>query len=165
MDKEKQGGQYIKCCQCGKPITEDKVAFLMGNNGALCSDCLTKMYTDNRELILHRKEAMQMRTSKDGRHRRLRPSDIKRYLDQYIIGQDKAKQVLSNAVYNHYKMIELKQRQAKMPDKSKNVQLEKSNILLVGPSGCGKTAVIKALSRFLQVPFSISDATSLTAAG
>jgi ATP-dependent Clp protease ATP-binding subunit ClpX len=86
------------------------------------------------------------------------PSKIKSYLDQYVIGQDKAKEIISVAVYNHYKRI-FKQR------KSDEIDLEKSNIMMIGPTGSGKTLIAQTLARFLQVPFAISDATTLTEAG
>lgn len=88
------------------------------------------------------------------------PSKIKAHLDQYIIGQEQAKKILSVAVYNHYKMISLKKSGKKLP-----VELSKSNVLLLGPSGCGKTAVLKALSKALSVPFVSADATSYSSTG
>ncbi len=86
------------------------------------------------------------------------PSKIKSYLDQYVIGQDRAKEIISVAVYNHYKRI-FKQSQ------DDEVDLEKSNIMMIGPTGSGKTLIAQTLARFLQVPFAISDATTLTEAG
>jgi ATP-dependent Clp protease ATP-binding subunit ClpX len=86
------------------------------------------------------------------------PQEITKYLDQYVIGQSKAKRVLSVAVYNHYKRI-------MSGDQLDDVELNKSNILLIGPTGCGKTLLAQTLARFLDVPFSISDATALTEAG
>jgi len=86
------------------------------------------------------------------------PSQIKSYLDQYVIGQDKAKEIISVAVYNHYKRI-FKQKHGD------DVDLEKSNIMMIGPTGSGKTLIAQTLARFLQVPFAISDATTLTEAG
>ncbi len=86
------------------------------------------------------------------------PSKIKSYLDQYVIGQDSAKEIISVAVYNHYKRI-FKQ------DPKDEIDLEKSNILMIGPTGSGKTLIAQTLARFLQVPFAISDATTLTEAG
>lgn len=154
--EQKQKQQHLNCCHCGAPVTKDKLAFVLHNGTCICTDCLTELYTANIGAIQRRQKALDMEKAKG---RRLHPSDIAHYLDQYIIGQDKAKQVLANAVYNHYKMIEMKH------NKKTNVDLEKSNILLCGPTGSGKTALLKALSKFLQVPFAISDATSLTSAG
>jgi ATP-dependent Clp protease ATP-binding subunit ClpX len=84
-----------------------------------------------------------------------KPSDIKSYLDQYVIGQTNAKEIISVAVYNHYKRIF---RQTKKDE----IDLEKSNILMIGPTGSGKTLIAQTLARFLKVPFAISDATTLT---
>ena len=92
----------------------------------------------------------------------LSPVKIKQHLDQYIIGQDYAKKVLSVAVYNHYKSLEAGKEKT---DEKGNVMVEKSNILMLGPTGVGKTALVKALAEMLQVPFAISDATTMTASG
>ncbi len=87
----------------------------------------------------------------------LKPEEIKAFLDDYVIGQDEAKKVLSVAVYNHYKRI--------MAEKDLGVELQKSNILMVGPTGCGKTFLAQSLAKILNVPFAIADATALTEAG
>jgi ATP-dependent Clp protease ATP-binding subunit ClpX len=88
-----------------------------------------------------------------------KPAEIKAHLDEYVIGQDRAKKVLSVAVHNHYKRIESQR------GSSEDVELQKSNILLIGPTGCGKTLLAQTLARYLNVPFTIADATSLTEAG
>ena len=87
----------------------------------------------------------------------LKPEEIKAFLDQYVIGQDEAKKVLSVAVYNHYKRI--------MAERELGVELHKSNILMLGPTGCGKTLLAQSLAKVLNVPFAIADATALTEAG
>ncbi len=92
------------------------------------------------------------------------PREIHAYLDQYVIGQDQAKKVLSVAVHNHYKRLTSRARPA-ADDRFADVELEKSNVLLLGPTGCGKTLLAQTLARLLRVPFSISDATTLTEAG
>jgi ATP-dependent protease Clp, ATPase subunit len=97
-------------------------------------------------------------TKKGDKSSFIRPSEIKKYLDQYVIGQDRAKRSLSVAVYNHYKRI--------LSDSSKdNVELDKSNILIIGPTGTGKTLIAETLAKLLEVPFAIADATTLTEAG
>ena len=87
----------------------------------------------------------------------LKPEEIKAFLDEYVIGQEEAKKVLSVAVYNHYKRI--------MAEKDPSVELKKSNILMLGPTGCGKTLLAQTLAKILNVPFAIADATALTEAG
>ena len=87
----------------------------------------------------------------------LTPEEIKSFLDDYVIGQDEAKKVLSVAVYNHYKRI--------MAEQDLGVELQKSNILMLGPTGCGKTLLAQTLAKILNVPFAIADATALTEAG
>ena len=96
---------------------------------------------------------------------RLDPMEIKEELDRYVIGQDRAKQVLSVAVYNHYKRVEARATPGQLASEFQGVEIEKSNILLLGPSGTGKTLLARTLARILDVPFSISDATALTEAG
>ena len=87
-----------------------------------------------------------------------KPAEIKRVLDEYVIGQERAKKMLSVAVYNHYKRIDSQM-------KTGDVEMQKSNILMIGPTGTGKTLLAQTLARLLQVPFAIADATSLTEAG
>ena len=97
--------------------------------------------------------------NKNVNHRTLpRPSEIKEYLDQHVIGQEKAKKIMAVAVHNHYKRIIFQ-------DLEDGVKLEKSNILMLGPTGTGKTLIAQTLANFLSVPFAIADATALTEAG
>ncbi|MCH3986638.1 MAG: ATP-dependent Clp protease ATP-binding subunit ClpX [Lachnospiraceae bacterium] len=143
----------IRCSFCGK--TQDQVRKLIsGPNGvyicdecvALCNDILTEEFeTDSDEAI----EEMDIRLRK--------PKEIKEFLDQYVIGQDDAKKVLAVAVYNHYKRI--------LSGRKLDVELQKSNILMLGPTGSGKTFLAQNLARMLNVPFAIADATTLTEAG
>ncbi len=142
---------------CGRH--ESEVPFMLSgqNNTYICSDCV-KMAAD----YLKEFDAQQKASSAPGRIEKLqKPKEIKEFLDQYVIGQDRAKKLLSVAVYNHYKRIN--HNLADKPDDG--VELEKSNILLVGPTGTGKTLLAKSIARLLKVPFTIVDATVLTQAG
>lgn len=144
MDKYKNQS----CSFCGR--NEDEVKTLIrGIAGNICDECIAMCHNiieSNTEIP----EEEQIDLPK--------PSVIKSYLDQYVIGQDHAKMIISVAVYNHYKRIF---RQTT----DDNIELEKSNILMVGPTGCGKTLIAQTLTTFLKVPFAISDATTLTEAG
>ena len=142
---------------CGRP--ENEVPFLFDGlqDTHICSDCITSAasYLDTVSRQFKQEQA-------PGRIEKLRkPAEIKAFLDQYVIGQDRAKKLLSVAVYNHYKRIN-----HNLVDKADDgVELEKSNILLVGPTGTGKTLLAKSIARLLDVPFTIVDATVLTQAG
>ncbi|MBR4735849.1 MAG: ATP-dependent Clp protease ATP-binding subunit ClpX [Bacteroidales bacterium] len=144
------------CMFCGRPDSE--VPFLLqGVDGYICSDCAT-LAAD------YVKEIEGTRASKGAAAsigKCPKPQEIKEYLDQYVIGQERAKKVLSVAVYNHYKRV-----QHNLIDKPQDgVELEKSNILLVGPTGTGKTLLARTIAKMLDVPFTIVDATVLTEAG
>lgn len=142
---------------CGRP--ESQVPFLLpGQNGAcICSDCIMLAADYLKEVSGQKAE----KTAPKKINKLQKPKEIKEFLDQYVIGQDRAKKLLSVAVYNHYKRIN-----HNLVDKvDDGVELEKSNILLVGPTGTGKTLLAKSIARLLQVPFTIVDATVLTQAG
>lgn len=141
-----------KCLFCGKPKSSGK-RFIGGGGAIICSDCI-KSSND----ILNRLEQTEAKyTIKPVP----KPKDIKKFLDTYVIGQEQAKKVLSVAVYNHYKRIQSNLANSNGED----VELQKSNILLLGPTGTGKTLLAQTLARMLNVPFAIADATTLTEAG
>ena len=137
------------CDFCGKEIKEVKKIF-SSENANICDECITMCSTVlEKESIKEAKKEFQQGLSV--------PIKIKEHLDDYVIGQDEAKKVLAVALYNHYKRI----------DKPivKNVELEKSNIMLIGPTGSGKTLLAKSLAKIMDVPFAVADATALTEAG
>ncbi len=144
------------CMFCGRP--EGEVPFLLqGIEGFICSDCVELAHD-----YLHEAAGTHPFAADPGRLENLKkPAEIKAFLDQYVIGQDRAKKILSVAVYNHYKRIN--HNLVDKPDDG--VELEKSNILLVGPTGTGKTLLAKTIAKLLDVPFTIVDATVLTEAG
>ena len=142
----------VRCSFCGR--TSDEVtSIIAGPNVYICDICIQN------SVELLRQNARLFRTTQ--LERRLTPSTIRAALDEYVIGQDYAKKVLSVAVYNHYKRIESQETLAGFDD----VEIEKSNILMIGPTGVGKTLLAQTLARLLDVPFAIADATTLTEAG
>src|SRR5574344_1690756 len=158
MDKKGKNtsDDMIFCSFCGR-LREEVNKMIEGPEGIyICDDCVDMCHkimneqteknidSDNKELVENKDLPS--------------PSDIKNVLDEYVIGQDNAKIVLSVAVYNHYKRI-------RNMDKLDDVEIQKSNILLLGPTGCGKTLLAQTLAKTLHVPFAIADATTLTEAG
>ncbi|MDF7668398.1 ATP-dependent Clp protease ATP-binding subunit ClpX [Lactobacillus sp. ESL0703] len=141
--------EEIKCSFCGK--TQDQVKKMIAGNGVyICNECvdLSKKIID---------EELKSDSLKKA-HDLPKPMEIKKQLDQYVIGQERAKKVLSVSVYNHYKRIS-------QMDVDSSTELQKSNIALIGPTGSGKTYLAQTLARILDVPFAIADATTLTEAG
>jgi ATP-dependent Clp protease ATP-binding subunit ClpX len=143
------GGELLKCSFCGK--SQKQVKKLIAGPGVyICDECI--------ELCNEIIEEEFSTTEEISFTELPKPSEIKSYLDDYVVGQEEAKKKLSVAVYNHYKRI-------RSGDIQRDVELQKSNIMLVGPTGSGKTLLAQTLARQLNVPFAIADATSLTEAG
>ena len=148
MEKNEQ-----RCSFCGKSKEEVR-RLIAGPDGVfICDDCvdICKAMVDE---TIEKDKAEEVPLKK--------PAEIKEELDKYVVGQDKAKKVLSVAVYNHYKRINALVKTKKAEDE---IEIEKSNILLLGPTGCGKTLLARTLAKILNVPFATSDATTLTEAG
>ena len=147
----------IRCSFCGKSQAQVQ-KLIAGPNGAyICDECVD-ICGEIIEEELMEMEDRQAFTDDTPDINLLKPKELKQFLDEYVIGQEEAKKVLSVAVYNHYKRI--------LADPSKlNVELQKSNVLLLGPTGSGKTLLAQTLARILGVPFAIADATTLTEAG
>ncbi len=145
----------IRCSFCGK--TQDQVGKLIaGPNGAfICDECIEICNEILDEEILEAEGGAS--AASDLEINLLTPEEINAFLDDYVIGQDEAKKVLSVAVYNHYKRI--------LAEPAEDVELQKSNVLMLGPTGSGKTLLAQTLARILNVPFAIADATTLTEAG
>lgn len=144
----------IRCSFCGK--TQAQTGRLIAGNGAyICDECINlcmSIIAEDDEIPMHDNEGNRLRFEDLPK-----PAEIKAKLDEYIVGQDRAKVVLSVAVYNHYKRI--------LYAGDNDVELQKSNILLIGPTGSGKTLFAQSLAKMLNVPFAIADATTLTEAG
>ena len=154
--KQQHNGGGDHCMFCGRPASE--VPFLLqGIEGFICTDCV-QLAADYVKEIQAEHKGKDGATQPSNMDSVPKPKEIKAFLDQYVIGQERAKTVLSVAVYNHYKRIRL-------GHSDNGVELEKSNILLVGPTGTGKTLLAKTIARLLDVPFTIVDATVLTEAG
>jgi len=155
----KSGDSRLKCSFCGK--SQDQVKKLIaGPEVYICDECVELCNEILEEEFFENKEEAQEKAEENLKDALHKPQDIKKYLDEHIIGQDDAKKVLSVAVYNHYKRINHNVKGAK--DK---VEIQKSNILLVGPTGSGKTLLAQTLAKYLDVPFAVADATTLTEAG
>src|SRR5690554_1358446 len=148
--KGKSDGKLLYCSFCGKSQHEVR-KLIAGPSVFICDECVDLC----NDII---REEVQESENKAPSDKLPTPKEIKDTLDEYVIGQDKAKLVLAVAVYNHYKRLQ-------HSEKTSDVELSKSNILLIGPTGSGKTLLAESLARLLNVPFTIADATTLTEAG
>ncbi len=146
-----EDGKLLYCSFCGKSQHEVR-KLIAGPSVYVCDECVELCNDIIREEMQEQSQASRSKLP--------RPQEIKSVLDQYVIGQERAKKILSVAVYNHYKRLDV--RSARNKD---DVELAKSNILLIGPTGSGKTLLAETLARLLNVPFTIADATTLTEAG
>ncbi len=156
MSKDKSFNTTLHCNFCGKSQKEVK-KLIAGPGCYICDECI-ELCND----IIY--EDSVKSTTKATMDRVPKPNEIKMHLDQYVIGQDRPKKIISVAVHNHYKRIAYKGKKG-APKKDDSVDLAKSNILLAGPTGSGKTLIAQSLAKYLNVPFAIADATSLTEAG
>ncbi|MDA9909290.1 ATP-dependent Clp protease ATP-binding subunit ClpX [Gammaproteobacteria bacterium] len=148
--KEDEGGKLLYCSFCGKSQHEVR-KLIAGPSVFVCDECVDLC----NDII---REEIQEKTVDQEDRKLPTPEEIRDTLDEYVIGQDKAKKTLSVAVYNHYKRLNFE-------EKNSEVELSKSNILIIGPTGTGKTLLAETLARLLDVPFTIADATTLTEAG
>ena len=152
MDKNSQ----VKCSFCGRE-KKDTSVLIAGIEGYICDSCVTQA-----QGIVKEESSAKININLDNELKLMKPIEIKKHLDHYVIGQNKAKKILSVAVYNHYKRLAQHNNTIGSSD---DVEIEKSNILLVGETGTGKTLLARTIAKILNVPFCIADATVLTEAG
>ena len=153
MEDSKTPRNKRKCSFCGR--SENEVGYLItGMNGCICDSCSEQAYEITKEALRQSQGKAEELNLKE----LPKPQQIKEFLDEYVIGQDDAKRYLSVAVYNHYKRL------LQNADED-DVEIEKSNIIMVGSTGTGKTLLARTIAKLLHVPFTIVDATVLTEAG
>src|SRR6187399_2295781 len=146
----------LHCSFCGRSRDEVKI-LIAGQEGHICENCVEHAQEIIEQELLIRNDAP---ATSQFKLTVKKPIEVKRFLDEYVIGQDDAKKVLAVAVYNHYKRL-----QQKTSESTSDVEIEKSNIIMVGETGTGKTLLAKTIARLLNVPFAIVDATVFTEAG
>jgi ATP-dependent Clp protease ATP-binding subunit ClpX len=148
----------LHCSFCGRSRDEVKI-LIAGQEGHICENCVEHA----REIIDQELMVRDEKTANTSSFKLTvkKPIEIKKFLDEYVIGQDEAKKVLSVAVYNHYKRLQYKSAEVVKDD----IEIEKSNIIMVGETGTGKTLLAKTIAKLLNVPFTIVDATVFTEAG
>lgn len=150
MNKKNQAG--LSCSFCGKSQKEVK-KLIAGPGVYICDECI-----DLCNDIIAEEREKEVQTTSDGTFKVPKPQEIKEFLDSYVVGQEHAKKALSVAVHNHYKRVT-------STSKKDDIELQKSNILLIGPTGTGKTLLAQTIAKYLNVPFAMADATTLTEAG
>ena len=148
------------CVFCKKgPDIEKQVILLTASDASICSECVETLHHEitkiDRDYSFDDSPEVELIKEQE----RQKPSEIVEYLNQYVVGQDHAKRILAVAITNHYKMLQHK------ANRDQNVELQKSNILLVGPTGSGKTYILSQIAKMINVPFASADATTLTEAG
>ena len=142
--------ERLSCSFCGLNKLQTKI-LVAGQDAHICDQCIEQAFS----ILNHQNKSQEVTISNDENN--IRPKEIKKYLDQYVVGQEYSKKVISVSVYNHYKRISQKNND--------DIEIEKSNVVMVGPTGTGKTLIAKTISKLLDVPLAIVDATVLTEAG
>ena len=175
MKKRGEDQGTLKCSFCGRPTDTGHCAVGVDGQAVLCSRCMVEVANSMLAMdpaFEEVRESLALADPKAGRKAKKErlapvevppPPEIKAFLDQYVVGHERVKKLLSVAVHNHYRR--LNQKAAGKDDAFADVEIEKSNVLLIGPTGCGKTLFAKTLARMLKVPFAIADATTVTEAG